>query len=205
MAENQIEVTLGVLSAVEQNSQITQRTVAKELGVALGLVNSYLKRCVKKGYVKVRLAPASRYAYYLTPTGLAEKSRLTAEYLSQSFSFFRNAKEQSNALLQTCVERGWSTIALAGASDLAEIVVLCAAESEISIVSIIDARLTQREFCGIPVVDEVALANADMILLTHLVNPQGHYDHLCSVFEPSRVMAPSILCVSTGKHHEAGK
>src|SRR5499433_4529760 len=85
-------IMLGLLDAVEQNRPQSQRLLASELGIALGLVNAYLKRCIKKGLVKVRSAPARRYAYYLTPQGFAEKSRLTVEYLSYSFGFFRQAK-----------------------------------------------------------------------------------------------------------------
>jgi hypothetical protein len=59
------------------------------LGIALGLVNAYLKRCAKAGLIKIKQAPSSRYSYYLTPKGFVEKSRLTATYLSQSMSFFR--------------------------------------------------------------------------------------------------------------------
>ncbi len=84
------EITLGLLTAVEANSQLTQRSAAKELGVALGLVNAYLKRCIRKGLIKVKQAPANRYAYYVTPKGFAEKSRLTVEYLSVSLAFFRS-------------------------------------------------------------------------------------------------------------------
>src|SRR4051812_41234808 len=84
-------IVLSLLNSVEDGAQ-SQRRIAEDLGIALGLVNAYLKRCVKKGLVKVRHAPARRYAYYLTPQGFAEKSRLTVEYLSYSFSFFREAK-----------------------------------------------------------------------------------------------------------------
>ena len=76
---DEAEITLGILNAVHQNERITQRSVAQELGIALGLANAYLKRCAKKGLIKVSQAPANRYAYYLTPQGFAEKSRLTAE------------------------------------------------------------------------------------------------------------------------------
>src|SRR3954447_13244596 len=86
------QIVLDLLNSVEQDGDRSQRHIAAELGIALGLVNAYLKRCVRKGLVKVRDAPARRYAYYLTPHGFAEKSRLTVEYLSESFSFFRLAK-----------------------------------------------------------------------------------------------------------------
>ena len=78
--------TLEILAIVQNSEQLSQRYLARQLGVALGLANSYLKRCVKKGWVKVQQAPANRYLYYLTPTGFAEKSRLTTQYLSYSSS-----------------------------------------------------------------------------------------------------------------------
>ena len=82
-------ITLSLLESLERNGAQTQRRLASELGIALGLVNSYLKRCIKKGLLKVTEAPTRRYAYYLTPKGFSEKTRLTVDYLSYSFSLFR--------------------------------------------------------------------------------------------------------------------
>src|SRR5499433_4048044 len=89
---DETRIVLGLLEYVGRGGEQSQRRLASELGVALGLANAYLRRCVKKGLVKVRQAPARRYAYYLTPRGFAEKSRLTVEYLSESFGFFRRAQ-----------------------------------------------------------------------------------------------------------------
>src|SRR6201985_1107437 len=97
-------IVLDLLTSVEQDGQRSQRYIAAELGIALGLVNAYLKRCVKKGLSKVHDAPAHRYAYYLTPQGFAEKSRLTVEYLSSSFSFFRHAKADCTRVFQLARE-----------------------------------------------------------------------------------------------------
>src|ERR1700758_5366307 len=91
-------IVLNLLNSVDDGAQ-SQRRIAEDLGIALGLVNAYLKRCVKKGLVKVSEAPARRYAYYLTPQGFAEKSRLTVQYLSNSFSFFRLAKSDCARVL----------------------------------------------------------------------------------------------------------
>src|SRR6201984_742611 len=101
-------IVLGLLSSVENDGEKSQRRIAAELGIALGLVNAYLKRCVKKGLVKVHDAPAHRYAYYLTPRGFAEKSRLTVEYLSDSFSFFRQAKADCTNVLNTAKASGFN-------------------------------------------------------------------------------------------------
>src|ERR1700743_1280810 len=85
-------IVIGLLESVERDGAKSQRRLAAELGIALGLVNAYLKRCIKKGLVKVSEVPRRRYAYYLTPQGFAEKSRLTIESLTSSFSFFRQAR-----------------------------------------------------------------------------------------------------------------
>src|SRR5262249_15874103 len=107
-------IMLGLLDAVEQDRAHSQRHLASELGIALGLVNAYLKRCIKKGLVKVRQVPARRYAYYLTPQGFAEKSRLTVEYLSYSFGFFRQAKHDCSELFGVAKGIGVQKILLAG-------------------------------------------------------------------------------------------
>jgi len=101
------DIVLSVLTSIERDSAITQRKLATELGIALGLANAYLRRCVRKGLVKMRQVPINRYAYYLTPQGLAEKSRLTAEYLAVSLDFFRRARTDCAALLRQCEARGW--------------------------------------------------------------------------------------------------
>src|SRR5689334_1645893 len=128
------EITLGVLDAVEQNAQVTQRTVASELGIALGLANAYLKRCMRKGLIKVKQIPPNRYLYYLTPKGFAEKSRLTAEYLGSSFNFFRRARAQLEEAMGACAARGWKRVALYGKGELTEIGALCNAEFHLDLV-----------------------------------------------------------------------
>ena len=102
----QTRIVLGLLEYVERGGEQSQRRLASELGVALGLVNAYVKRCMRKGLVKVRHAPARRYAYYLTPRGFAEKSRLTVEYMSHSLSLFRRAKTDCTAAFAAARERG---------------------------------------------------------------------------------------------------
>src|SRR5262245_49009810 len=114
-------IMLGLLDAVEQDGAQSQRLLASELGIALGLVNAYLKRCIKKGLVKVRSAPTRRYAYYLTPRGFSEKSRLTVEYLSSSFEFFRHARSDCTLIFEQAKANGLNRVALVGRSDLAEI------------------------------------------------------------------------------------
>src|SRR5215471_10917698 len=145
-------IMLGLLESVERGGTQSQRRLASELGVALGLVNAYLKRCITKGLVKVSEAPARRYAYYLTPHGFAEKSRLTVEYLSYSFSLYRRAREDCSSVLKAAHARGWNRIALMGVSDLAEIATICALEQGVSIVAVVDPKTNGGPFVGTTIV-----------------------------------------------------
>src|ERR1700752_807127 len=122
-------IVLNLLNSVDDGAQ-SQRRIAEDLGIALGLVNAYLKRCIKKGLVKASQAPARRYAYYLTPQGFAEKSRLTVEYLSSSFGFFRKAKADCAGVFDLARQRHLRRLVLLGISDLAEVAAICAIESD---------------------------------------------------------------------------
>ena len=145
-------ILLDLLSSVERDGDQSQRRLASELGIALGLVNAYLRRCVRKGLVKVTATPARRYIYYLTPQGFAEKSRLTVEYLSVSFSFFRRAKAECSAVFGIAAERGFRRIALAGISDLAEIAMICALDSGVEVAAVVDDKSALSHFVGARVV-----------------------------------------------------
>jgi DNA-binding MarR family transcriptional regulator len=197
---SEAEITLGLLNAIEENSAVTQRTVASELGIALGLANSYLKRCVRKGLIKVHQAPANRYAYYLTPKGFAEKSRLTALYLASSFSFFRGARSQCAALMAECEARKWRRAALAGASELAEIAALCARDYPIELVGIVDPDSGNNRFAGLPVVSRLKeLGPVSVVIVTDLRSPQSTYDALIDSLPPERVLTPRLLGISRVK------
>jgi len=197
MPNNEHEITLGVLNAVHDDSNITQRSMAGELGIALGLTNSYLKRCIKKGLIKVQQAPANRYAYYLTPQGFSEKSRLAREYLTQGFQFFRIAREQCSDIFKVCSAQGQHRIALHGLTDLAEIAVLCAKDHNVELVCIIDPSSKLDTYSGIPVCSEFSnLEDCDALIVTDLGSPQREFNVLVELYGQDRVFAPAILKVS---------
>jgi predicted transcriptional regulator len=194
---DETEITLGLLSAVEENSAVTQRSVAQELGIALGLANAYLKRCVKKGLIKVKQIPPNRYAYYLTPKGFSEKTRLTGEYLSSSFTFFRRARGQCEAIFKDCAKRGWQRIALVGPGDLAEIATLCAREYGIDLVGIVGKKQDGGQFAGLPVAASLkALGRFDAVLVTEMQRPQAAVDGLDGKVASERILVPALLRVT---------
>lgn len=191
-------IVLELLKSVEQDGGQSQRRLAAELGIALGLVNAYLKRCVSKGLVKVQNVPARRYAYYLTPQGFAEKSRLTVDYLSSSFSFFREAKADCLAMFETGRTLGLKSVVLVGRSDLAEIAVICGIESQIEIVALVDPKSTPGHFLGVPVAASFdgVTTGFDAVVITDLEDPYGSWERARARFGESRVLIPRLLGVS---------
>jgi DNA-binding MarR family transcriptional regulator len=206
------KIMLEVLSAVEQDSNLSQRSLSRGLGIALGLANTYVRRCVRKGLVKVRQAPVNRYGYYLTPKGFAEKTRLTAEYLSVSLGFFRDARHQCTALLQDCANRSLRTCVLVGDGDLAEIAVLSAAEANVVVLCIVDETSRRGHCAGVPVVpslraaarlcdgDGISRGNGgiDIYMITDVQAPQTTYEVMArAVAAPgrpdSRILTPPLL------------
>lgn len=152
-------ITLGVLEAVEADDSCTQRKLASELGIAVGLVNIYLKRCVSKGLVKIKQVPARRYAYYLTPHGFAEKSRLSAEYLSWSLTLFRQARAGCAEALAEARRRQWTRVVLIGAGDLAEIARVCAVDCGVEIVAVVDAGRAGGRMGALPILERLAFVD----------------------------------------------
>jgi DNA-binding MarR family transcriptional regulator len=188
-------IVLDLLTSVEQDGKRSQRRIAAELGIALGLVNAYLKRCVKKGLVKVHDAPARRYAYYLTPHGFAEKSRLTVQYLTDSFSFFRSAKADCARVLETAQARGFYRLALAGKSELAEIAILCAVEAGVTIVAIVEGRGDETTFVGVDVVRSFAEVTGkfDAVIVTDMTAAHAPFAEAVELYGADRVFVPTLL------------
>ena len=192
--DNESEIVLELLNVVHENSDLTQRSMARELGIALGMANTYLKRCVRKGYIKVRQIPSNRYSYYLTPKGFKEKSRLTAEYLSSSFTFFRRAKDQCLESLRYAKVRGWHRVALVGVGDLTEIFALCAIEHSVDLVGVLDSRTGKPTFAGLNIAPTIAdLEPLDALIITDAVNPQETFDNLLASFPSERILTLPVL------------
>jgi len=182
-------IVLGVLDAVERNPSVTQRSVARELGIALGLVNAYLHRCLSKGLIKIGQVPPRRYAYYLTPRGMTEKSRLTATYLMDSFAFFREARMQCNELFQMLAARGQCRLALVGGGDLAEIARLVARDHRIEIAGIAPAGA---DVAGLSA-DLEGYGQLDAVVVTALERSRETFAAAVALMGAERVHAPALL------------
>lgn len=158
-----------LLSELERDGNVTQRSLATKLGVALGLTNLYVKRLVRKGFVKVTTLPPHRIRYLLTPQGFAEKSRLTYLYMQYSLSHYRDMRGRLRDTLAAASETGVKRVVIYGTGELAEMAYLSLREMNLTLVGFVDDGQTET-FLSYPVWRTAVLAQweFDSVLLTDL-------------------------------------
>jgi DNA-binding Lrp family transcriptional regulator len=159
---------LHLLNEVEQNAAVTQRSLSKKLGVALGLTNLYLKRLAHKGYIKITTIPRHRIKYLLTPRGMAEKSRLTYLYMQYSLTYYRDMRERLKVVLTERAKAGAKRIVICGTGELAELAYISLREMDLTLVGFVDGN--QGTFLSYPLWPLEALPNweFDAVLITDL-------------------------------------
>ena len=162
--------TLKILERVDNGKTPSQRDLAGELNISLGLVNSFIKRLVKKGFVKITTIPRNRIRYILTPSGAAEKTRLTYKYIQHSYSFYKDARQRLRKLCADLEKEGIQRIVFYGAGDLAEIAYISLQETPIQLAAIVDDEKKGQRFMKQIVIDSDCLNGIefDRILITNI-------------------------------------
>jgi DNA-binding MarR family transcriptional regulator len=160
--------TLQLLEEIEKNNTPSQRELAQQLNVSLGLVNSFVKRLSAKGYFKVTNIPKKRIRYIMTPKGFAEKSRLTYDYIRFSYSFYKDARVKLRRLFKELEEAGVKKVAFYGAGDLAEIAYLSLQETTIEFAAITDENVKGKKFLNhrLKSLDSIKTIPFDRIIIT---------------------------------------
>ncbi len=144
--------SLQLLSEITGEEPLSQRELSRRLGIAVGLVNSYLKNLVAKGYVRVKNFPSNRYAYLLTPQGLAEKSRLAYQHLSYFTSLYTVARQDYLELFRRLETAGVREVAFCGVDEVAEVAYLSLQETGLKLIAVMDDARSGESFFGVPVV-----------------------------------------------------
>lgn len=137
----QVENELRILQVLEDNPNTTQASLAAQVGVAVGSVNWYLKRLVRKGYVKVTRLERRRLKYFVTPQGLALKARLTSQYLEVSLRVYRELRQAARETLGIIREAGHRAIRVDGDGEAMEILRLTCLEEGMRVDGSSDARM----------------------------------------------------------------
>jgi hypothetical protein len=187
---------------VHEDSRVTQRGMAKKLGIALGLANIYLKRMIHKGYIKCVNVQPNRISYLITPRGVAEKARLTYEFMDYSLHLYGEVRQHLREAMQDCAAEG-KRVAIYGSGEAAELAYLSLKESGMEPVAIFDQD-GGREFLGMPVrpIAEHASIEYDLMIVATLDRSGQHFADLQNVGVPREKQFPSPQ--GTGAGAEAG-
>ncbi|MBI5050902.1 MAG: winged helix-turn-helix transcriptional regulator, partial [Nitrospirae bacterium] len=133
------DITLRILDEISKESSVTQRTLSSKLDVALGLVNAYIKRLTKKGYIKITTIPKNRAKYILTPKGFTEKVRLTYEYMQYSMNYFKEIRERIDDIYKKMISSGVENIIIWGDGEVAELSYVSMRGLPLRLVGIVDS------------------------------------------------------------------
>lgn len=126
MSENERELRL--LEALERDPEVTQASLAVQLGVAVGSVNWYLKRLIRKGYVKATHLQRRKMKYFVTPEGLALKAHLTLQYMKASLRVYRELRQAAQDTVRQVRQAGYEVVCAGGRDEAIEIFCLTCLE-----------------------------------------------------------------------------
>ena len=122
-----------LLEQIENNPDVTQATLAGQLGVAVGTVNWHIKRLIAKGYIKAKRAQRKKLRYIITPDGIALRARLTANYIETSMALYRRTRQRVLELTNEARGMGYNSVRILGSGDIAEICRLTCIEQGVEI------------------------------------------------------------------------
>lgn len=179
---------LQILDELSNNDSITQRDLSQRLGIALGLVNSYIKNLVAKGYITVKSIPPKRYAYLLTPKGFAEKTRLTYHLLQDYTRIYRDTRTNLRKIFREMSDSGIKKVVFAGADEVTEIAYLTLKETDIELAGVIDAEKVGQIFLGLNVktMSDMSDTEYDCILVASYLKREEILQYLLSEGIPEK-------------------
>ena len=151
------EYTHQILSQLENGDGVSQRTLSRSLGIALGLTNLLIRKLVHRGFIRIIHVKPNRVRYLLTPAGIAEKARMSREILEHNVRFYKQARDRIRQsferLSAECAGDPSSgaekRIVFYGAGEVAEIGYICLQGTDLHLVGVVDERA--QEFFGVPV------------------------------------------------------
>lgn len=165
---------LRLMGELSRDGDSSQRELSQRLNISVGLVNTFLKRLVGKGYFKVKTLPRNRLKYFLTPEGLARKTRLTTEYLRYSINFYRDIKQLLLSKFNEMDGHHMRRVLFIGAGEVAELAYLYLQLTRLELAGMIDDEKKGKHFFGYVIkgAENISDMEWDMILLTRLDNTE---------------------------------
>ena len=186
---------LRVLELVEERDSITQRGVAAELEVALGMANALIKRLIFKGYIKVREVPSRRYGYFITPKGFMQKGRLVSKYIAKSFNFFGEVRRDYEEIVRQVSVGQINGVCCVGAGEVLEIAQMVFAANNVRVVCVLDvlAHEGQQHFQNFSDIPEEKASQFACLVITETWRPHKVYEIIAACDHGKDILAPAFM------------
>ena len=118
-----------LLDEIAQDSLVTQASLSRRLGIAVGSVNWYIKRLIHRGWVKVSHLDRTRLQYDLTPEGMSVFTQRAMSYARDSLKVYSSLRNKAKAVVSELKQRGITTVYLDGDDELIDIMRLTCIEN----------------------------------------------------------------------------
>ena len=122
-----------LLNEIAQDSMVTQASLSRHLGIAVGSVNWYIKRLIHRGWVKVSRLDRTRLKYDLTPEGMRVFTKRAMLYAKDSLKFYGSLRDKAKSLVTELKQNGIETVYLDGDDETMDILRLTCIENGIAI------------------------------------------------------------------------
>lgn len=180
-----------ILDEISQDINISQRHLAEKLNVSLGLVNSFIKRLVTKGYFKAVSIQKNRVRYILTPEGAVEKTRLTYRYIKHSYELYKSSHHKIQIIFQDLKVKGVERVYFYGATEIAEIAYASLKETDINLAAVIDDQKDGDIFLDQLVTSfkNSGITPSDTLIITAIDSQSTYIDNLLNAgLQPEQIV-----------------
>jgi DNA-binding MarR family transcriptional regulator len=171
-----------LLTRVASGGPVSQRSLSRELGVALGLTNLLLQRLARKGWIRIVRGRRNRVLYFLTSAGVAEQARMSREYFQRGVGLYAETRDRirrsfDHLSARTRAGGKVGRIVFFGGGEVAEVGYVVLAETSLQLMAVVDDERT-RPFFGVPVhstarltADTVAGQPYDVLVVMSFADP----------------------------------
>ena len=197
---------LRLLEEVDQTPQVSQRHLARRLNIALGVANFLLRSLAKKGYISVTRVGWKRWAYAVTPAGIARKVHLSRAYVEHILNHYQRVRVLVKKEFGDLKLDPGCKIAIYGLTELTELVFLALRDMELNKIEVFDKEAHKRRFLGIPVRNLESLVPGEYtkVMVAYSSNVEEHCKELFGTgVLPSQVV--TLFQVPDSPHTESSK
>jgi DNA-binding MarR family transcriptional regulator len=183
---------LNLLQELEKNPIVSQRDLSHKFGIALGVTNACLKRMARRGWIRITNMDHRRIGYYLTPKGLAEKTKLTLRLVSWTVQHYSTLKDIIGERLLEIQNKGIERIVFYGVSDEMEIAYVTLQGVKVQLAGIVEdeEKMGQKQKVfgfELKKVEQIGTLKPDAVIITSLVDQEKKVQRLRELVDSEKV------------------